>query len=88
MVWAWAGLDAAVLHACCVRRSARVCGTVCWCVMSMGGAGVGVEWGRRRRAEQMAMRELDGGMERVVVADGGDVVLVVCGMYVWHGCDG
>ena len=54
----------------------------------MGGGGVGVEWGRRRRAEQMAMRELDGGMERVVVADGGDVVLVVCGMHVWHGCDG
>ena len=51
----------------------------------MGGAGVGVEWGRMRRAEQMAMRELDGDMERVVVADGGDVVLVVCGIYVWHG---
>ena len=59
-----------------------------WCVMSMGGAGVGVGWGRRRRAEQMTMLELDGGMERVVVADGADVVLVVCGMYVWHGCDG
>ena len=54
----------------------------------MGSEWVGVEWGRRRRAEQMAMRELDGGMERVVVADGDDVVLVVCGMYVWHGCDG
>ena len=54
----------------------------------MGVAGVGVEWGRQRRAEQMAMRELDGGMERVVVADGGAVVLVVCGMYVWYGCDG
>ena len=54
----------------------------------MGGAGVGVERGRRRRAEQMAMRELDGGMERVVAADGDSVVLVVCGMYVWHGCDG
>ena len=82
MVWAWAGLHAAVLHACCVRRSARVYGTVCWCVMSMDGVGVGVEWGRRRRVEQMAMRKLDGGMERVVVADEGDVVLVVCGMYV------
>ena len=88
MVWAWAGLDAAVLHVCCVRRTACVCGTVCWCAMSMGGAGVGVEWGRRRRAEQMAMRELDGGMERVVVADEGGVVLVVCGVHVWHGCDG
>ena len=54
----------------------------------MGVAGVGVEWGRRRRAEQMAMRELDGGMERVVVVDGGGVVLVVCGMYVCYGCDG
>ena len=53
--------------------------------MSMGGTGVGVEWGRRRRAEQMAMRELDGGMERVMVADAGDVVLVVCGMHVCHG---
>ena len=50
----------------------------------MDGAGVGVEWGRRRRAEQMAMRELDGGMERVMVADGGDVVLVVCGRNVWY----
>ena len=48
----------------------------------MGGERVGVEWGRRRRAEQMAMRELDGGMERVVVADGGDMVLAACGMYV------
>ena len=65
-----------------------MCGTVCWCVMSMGGAAVGVEWGRRRRAEQMAMRELGGGMERVVVADGRDVMLVVCGIYVWRGCDG
>ena len=65
-----------------------MCGTVCWCVMHMGVAGVGVEWGRQRRAEQMAMRELDGGMERVVVADEGAVVLVVCGMYVWHGCKG
>ena len=54
----------------------------------MGGAGVGVEWGRMRRAEQMAMRELDGGMERVVVTDERDVVLVVCGMYVLHGYDG
>ena len=54
----------------------------------MGGAAVGMEWGRKRRVEQMAMRELDGGMERVVVADGGDVVRVVCGVYVWHGCDG
>ena len=50
--------------------------------MSMGCESVGVEWDRRRRAEQMAMRELDGGMERVVVADGRDVVLVVAGMYV------
>ena len=56
--------------------------------MSMGGTGVGVEWGRSRRAEQMAMRELDGGMERVVVTDESGVGLVVCGMYVWHGCDG
>ena len=54
----------------------------------MGGEGVGVAWGRRRRAEQMAMRELDGGMERVVVADEGAVVLVVCGMNLWHGCNG
>ena len=54
----------------------------------MAGAAVGVEWGRRRRVEQMAMRELDGGMERMVVVDGGDVVLVVCGMHVWYGCDG
>ena len=54
----------------------------------MGGAGVGVEWGRRRRVEQMAMRELDGGTEPVVVADGRAVVLVVCGMHVWHGCEG
>ena len=54
----------------------------------MVGAGVGGEGDRRRRAEQMAMRELDGGMERMVVADGGGVVLVVCGMYVWYGCDG
>ena len=54
----------------------------------MGGAGVGVEWGRRRREEQMAMQELDGGMERVVVANGRDVVLVVCGMHVLHGCYG
>ena len=59
-----------------------MCGAVCWCVISMGVAGVGVEWGRRRRAEQMAMRELDGGMERVVVPDEGDVVLVVYGRYV------
>ena len=88
MVWAWAGLNAAVLHVCCVRRRACVCGTICWCVMSIDGERVGVEWGRRRRAEQMAMRELDGGMERVVVADGSDVVLVVCGVYAWHGCDG
>ena len=85
MVWAWAGLDVAVLHVCCVQRSARVCGAVCWCVVSMGGERVGVEWDRRR-VEQMAMRELDGGMERVVVADWRDVVLVVCGIYVWHGC--
>ena len=59
-----------------------MCGAVCWCVMSMGGESVGVEWGRRRRAEQMVTRELDGGMERVVVTAEGDVVLVVCGMYV------
>ena len=65
-----------------------MCGAMCWCVMSMGGAGVGVEWGRRRRAEQMAMRELDGGMEREVVTDWGDVMLMVCGMSVWHGGDG
>ena len=38
--------------------------------------------GQVRRAEQMAMRELDGGMERVVVVDGGGVILVVCGKYV------
>ena len=54
----------------------------------MDGVGVGVEWGRRRRVEQMAMRKLDGGMERVVVADEGYVVLVVCGTHVWCGCDG
>ena len=54
----------------------------------MGREEVGVEWGRRRMAEQMAIRELDGSTERVVVADWRDVVLVVCGMYVWHGCDG
>ena len=57
-------------------------------MMSIDGEGVGVEWGRRRRAEQVAMRELDGGMEPVVVADEGVVVHVVCGMHVWHGCDG
>ena len=31
---------------------------------------------------------VDGGMERVVVADEGAVVLVVCGMNLWHGCNG